>query len=159
MLAAMPTHRALPQTELHRAVKRIAPFSRAFDLLREHVVITDSDAHVRYANAAAEQATGFSLHDMLGKNPADLWGGHMSKDFYARMWQRIKHERLPFAGDVRNVRKDGEESWQELRISPVVDTRGKILFFVAVESVVTERKKRERTREEMASVLLTLSYD
>lgn len=71
MLRAMPIRRTLSSAELRRAAKGIAPFVHAFDLMQEHVVITDGHAHILYANSAAERATGFSLRQMLGKNPAD----------------------------------------------------------------------------------------
>jgi PAS domain S-box-containing protein len=153
MLEFMSPHTILTEAELHKAVAHTAPFAHAFDLLQEHVIITDGDAHILYANTAAEKATGFSLSEMLGKNPADLWGGHMSKDFYQRMWQRIHHEHKPFSDEIRNIRKDGEEIWQELRISPVLDSSGKVEFFIAVESVMTERKNKELAHEDIISVI------
>lgn len=146
-------HKILSRVELRKAIGRVAPLARAFDLLAEHVVITDANAHILYANAAAERATDFTLSEMLGKNPADLWGGHMSADFYRRMWQRIKKEKQPFVGEVRNARKDGGESWQELRISPILDRQNTVSYFIGIESVITDRKRHERTREELASVV------
>lgn len=126
---------------------------RAFDLLKEHVVITDENANILYANKAVEQKTGFSVEEVIGKNPADLWGGKMAKDFYEKMWYAIKIEKKPFVGEVRNVRKDGKEYWQELHISPILDERGDVKFFIAIEPDISNRKKKEQFRDEFISMI------
>lgn len=146
-------HTSLSGSDLHEAVKRVAHLADAFDLLSQHVVITDADARIIYANAAAVQATGFSFPEMLGKNPADLWGGHMSEKFYTDMWERIKTEKKPFMGTVRNVDRDGKEVWQELRISPVLNDAKEVDCFIGVEGVVTEHLKKDTAKEDIASVI------
>ncbi|MFY9457809.1 MAG: PAS domain-containing sensor histidine kinase, partial [Candidatus Spechtbacterales bacterium] len=109
--------------------------------------------NILYANKAAEKNTGFSAEEMLGKNPADLWGGNMPKGFYADMWHKIKDLKQPFVGEVRNKRKDGTERWMELHISPILDTDGSVKFFVGIEPDITDRKTRERFREEFLSII------
>lgn len=131
----------------------LEPIKRAFDLLKDHVVITDENANILYANKAVEQKTGFSIEEVIGKNPADLWGGKMAKDFYEKMWYTIKTEKKPFVGEVHNVKKDGKEYWQELHISPILDERGEVKFFIAIEPDITERKKKEQFRDEFIAMI------
>jgi PAS domain S-box-containing protein len=66
---------------LRGLMDRLAPLKKGFDMLGDHAVITDTDAHILYANKSAERTTGFSLEEMLGKNPGDLWGGAMPQEF------------------------------------------------------------------------------
>jgi len=124
-----------------------------FDLLDDHVVITDKDANILYANQAVEKHTGFPAHEIIGKNPADLWGGNMEREFYKKMWQCIKVEKKPFLGEVRNTRKDGVEYWQDLYISPVVDKDGQVKFFIGIEPNITERQAREKFRKDLLAGL------
>ncbi len=138
---------------LRGLMDRIAPLKKGFDLLGDHVVITDADAHILFANKAAERNTGFVLEEMLGKNPADLWGGNMPKAFYEHMWHAIKAEKKPFTGEVENKRKNGTRYWQEIHISPVLDAQGDAQFFIGIEPNITDRKEKEKFRDEFASLL------
>src|SRR3989344_6133000 len=108
-------------TNFNRLLTELTPLENGFDLLNDHVVITDENANIIYANRAVEKNTGFPLNEIIGKNPADLWGGNMTKDFYERMWYTIKTEKKPFVAEVQNKRKDSTLYWQELHISPVLD--------------------------------------
>ncbi len=144
---------ALAQSDLDRLVDAIAPIKTGFDLLDDHVIITDADAHILYANKAVARNTGFSNEETLGKNPADLWGGQMPQEFYERMWRTIKTEKQPFVAEVHNRKKDGTSYWQELHLSPILDERGDVRFFIGVEPNITNRKAKEKFRDEFVSIL------
>ncbi len=129
----------------------IHPLKVVFDQMGDHVVITDENANIVYANKAVERHTGFPYQESLGKNPGDLWGGKMPKEFYEKMWYRIKVEKEPFVGEVKNERKDGSAYWQELRITPVLNSGGDISYFIGIEPKITERKDRDEARENFVS--------
>ena len=143
----------LSEERLRNYLEVVRELGVAFDLLDDHVVITDPDGNIIYMNEAAERNTGFFREEAFGKNPADLWGGNMSQEFYERMLQRIKVEKLPFVGEARNRKKDGTEYWQELHISPVLWENGDIKFFIGVEPNITKKKEKEKFREEFSSML------
>ena len=149
----MPFRAYLPKDELESLRGNIAPLKDAFDLLADHVVITDKNGIILYANEAVERNTGYAVEEMAGKNPGDLWGGAMSQEFYEHMWRVIKDEKKPFTGEVRNRRKDGVEYWQELHITPVLDESGEARFFIGIEPNITDRKEKEKFREEFTSIL------
>lgn len=149
----MTLRTSLSKNELNQLIEQVEPLKNAFDILSDHVVITDENANILYANKAVERNTGFSVDEVIGKNPADLWGGKMSKDFYEKMWRTIKIEKKPFVGEVKNVRKDGKEYWQELHISPILDTHSKVKFFIGIEPNITDRKKKEQFRDEFISIV------
>lgn len=124
-----------------------------FDRVGDHVIITDENANILYANKAVEQVTGFAGQEIIGKNPGDLWGGQMGKDFYEKMWHTIKDEKNFFVGEVQNKRKDGTMYWQELHISPILDPAGNIRFFIGIEPNITDRKEKEKFRDEFISIV------
>lgn len=138
----------LSEHELAEAREEIRPLTDGFDLLGDHVVITDAKGNILYANKAAEQHTGFSLSEMLGKNPGDLWGGIMEKKNYEAMWHVIKVEKKPYRGEVQNRNKAGELYWQELSIFPVLDEQGEAKFFIAIEPDITIRKVFEKNTKQ-----------
>ncbi len=114
-----------------------------FDLLPDHIVITDPNGNVVYANKAVQRQTGFSPDEVLGHNPGDLWGGQMPEEFYKQMWQTISNDKLPWAGEVKNIRKDGQEYWQELRVTPVLGEDGEVAYYIGIEPDITARKSKE----------------
>ncbi len=140
-------------TELDKNINDITALKQGFDFVDDHVIITDENANILYANKAMERDTGFSINEVIGRNPADLWGGKMPREFYENMWHKIKEEKKPFIGEVQNIRKDGAEYWQELHISPILDKDGNVRFFIGIESNITERKTRDQFREEFVSIL------
>lgn len=52
-----------------------------FEKSDQHVVITNRDGIIVYANAGAERHTGYRKEEMMGQSPGKLWGGNMSKEF------------------------------------------------------------------------------
>ena len=149
---SMP-RRTLPKKALTKARRSVRDLVRGFELLSDHVVITDSDGRIVYANSAASKNTGYSIDEMLGKNPGDLWGGQMPKEFYRELWQRIKIDKKPFIGEMKNKRKDGTLVWQEVRISPVLGPDGEAAYFIGIEPAISDRKQSEEFREQLLSVI------
>ena len=136
------------EDELQDLQIEILPLTEAFDLVTDHVVITDSEANILYANKGVEATTGFSHMEIIGKNPGDLWGGHMPKEFSEDMWHTIKTLKRPFQGEVENHNKDGDSYWQELRIFPILDHEGEVKFFIAIEPDITVRKVVEGHKQQ-----------
>ncbi len=149
----MPQRTALSKNEFDALFSRVGPLKEGFEFLGDPVIITDEHANILFANKAMEKNTGFSREEVLGRNPGDLWGGQMPKEFYKDMWKEIKEKKLPFVGEVQNKRKDGTLYWQELHISPLLDEHGKVKFFIAIEPNITDKKEREKFRGEFISVL------
>ncbi len=143
---------SLLESDLNRYLMTIQDMKRGFDAVSDHVIITDSNGNILYANQAAERNTGYSQGEMMGKNPGNLWGGGMPRDFYEKMWDAIKVKKQPFVGEVRNKRKDGTEYWQEIHISPVLWENGDIKFFIGIEPDITEKKEKEVFRNEFISI-------
>ncbi|MEI7890843.1 MAG: ATP-binding protein [bacterium] len=124
--------------------------SEAFD----HIIITDADGIILYMNKAAEKITGFSSKEVLGKKAGskELWGGRMDSIFYQNMWKTIKQDKKVFAGEITNVRKDGQEYQAMGSISPIMGDNGAVKFFVGIERDTTKEKEIDRMKSEFVSV-------
>ena len=64
-----------------------------------------------------------------------------------------KRQKNPFVGEVKNKRKDGTDYWQEIHISPILAENGEVIFFIGIEPNITDRKKKEKFREEFISII------
>lgn len=133
---------AASEENLRKKTEELRKFQQAADTSFDHVIITDPDGYILYANHTAELFTGYTREEMSGKTPS-LWGQQMSKEFYETLWRTIKIEKNSYAGELTNRRKDGTKYLTTLRVAPILDEQGKIQFFVGVERDITEERKSQ----------------
>lgn len=136
---------------LRQRTEDLQKFRLAVENSYDHIIITDLDGNIVYANRATEKITGYSVNEMLGKKPS-LWGKQMDQQFYKKMWHTIKDEKKTFVGEVNNKRKNGQEYFADVYISPILDENDNIKFFVGVERDITEEKKINQTKNEFISI-------
>lgn len=130
------------RSKLEQQRDELEKFQMAVEKSFDHVVITDTNGTVLYANHAAEILTGYSKEEMVGKTPA-LWGKQMPQEFYDTFWRTIKEERSPYAGELTNRRKDGAKYLSSLRAMPILDEQGKVKYFVGIERDITEERESQ----------------
>ncbi|MDA1337491.1 MAG: PAS domain-containing protein [bacterium] len=66
-------------TDLSVKNKALQELKRQLEAYQDHLVITDIDSVILYANPAAQKHTGFLREEMIGKKPSQLWGGTNAK--------------------------------------------------------------------------------
>lgn len=122
-------------------------YKLALDSASNHIVITDINGVVVYANKSVQNLTGYDLSEILGKTPR-LWGGKMGKDFYENFWNEIKTHKKVFSGLFSNRRKNGEIYSAQATVSPIIKEDGELVGFVGVEEDVTNEIHGKKEREE-----------
>lgn len=127
-------------------------FKLAVESSFNHIVITDANGGILYANRSAEKMTGFSAEEMMGKTPA-LWRKQMPEDFYGKFWGAIKQEKKPFIGEVTNRRKNGDTYLASISVSPILNKQGEVTFFVGIERDITDERKHQDDIERHAHEL------
>ena len=128
--------------------KDLEKFKLATDNASDQIVITDPEGITLYINPATERLTGYETKEIMGKKVGTLWGSLMPKEFYQDMWKTIKTDKRIFIGELRNRRKNGELYDAELRISPVLDKKNNVLFFVGIERDVSVEKRLVKEKDE-----------
>ncbi|OGM31158.1 hypothetical protein A2803_01640 [Candidatus Woesebacteria bacterium RIFCSPHIGHO2_01_FULL_44_21] len=113
-------------------------FKLAVESSFNHIILTDINANIVFANKGAEIITGFTNKEMVGQTPR-LWGGLMAKAFYEKMWQTIKNEKRPFEAEIKNRRKSGEIYQTITRISPIFDKTNGLIGFMGTEEDISRR--------------------
>lgn len=142
------------EEKLRINTQELMNFKLAIESTSDHIVMTDPDGIVVYGNKAAEKLTGFSLEEMKGQTPR-LWGKQMSQKFYDEMWDTIKNKKQTFAGEIMNRRKDGSLYPVEARISPILNEKGDVKFFIGVErDISSEKKLADQLRKERDKIEL-----
>ncbi len=129
-------------TERKQAEEELRKLSRAMEQSPATVVITDIRGNIEYANPKFLETTGYTPEEALGKNPRILKSGYTSAEDYRDLWKTIKAGG-EWRGEFLNKKKDGELYWESASISPIRDSDGTILHFLAVKEDITERKRAE----------------
>lgn len=108
------------------------------------IVITDVQGTIQYVNPFFEQTTGYTLQEVIGKNPRILKSGHQPLEFYRQMWKTIANGQV-WRGEFLNRRKDGSLYWELATIAPVKDENGKIVNYVGIKEDITAQKELRET--------------
>lgn len=106
------------------------------------VFLTTPQGDIVTANPAFERITGYSVSEVLGRNPRLLASGHHDSDFYRQMWHDILQDGH-WDGEIINKRKDGKLFYGILNINAVLDDNGQLKHYVGVTVDITERKGYE----------------
>lgn len=134
---------AQSEHDLSHKTLELEKFQQAADASFDQIAITNPDGIILYINDAGEEITGYSKEESIGKNPGKLWGGQVARDVYEKMWNTIKVDKSPYAGEITNKRKDGEKYLASIRISPILDKKGDVKFYVGVERDITEEREAQ----------------
>lgn len=143
-----PYRKNFSQPELNY-IEKLWP---AIEDTSDHIIITDPKGLILFVNKGAENMTGYSKEEMLGRNPR-LWGRQMSRDFYEKMWQTIRMAKKRFVGEVNNVRKNGERYVAKISITPILNDKDEIVYFVGTETDITREKELEKQRQDFISIV------
>ncbi len=106
------------------------------------IIITDPGGGIEYVNPCFEKITGYTFAEAVGQNSRILRSGEQDNSFYRNLWETISSGKN-WKGQFHNRRKDGSLFWESATISPVFDSSGRIVHFIAIKEDITERKALE----------------
>jgi PAS domain S-box-containing protein len=96
-----------------------------------------------YINNAYTKMTGYSLEEVAGKSPAILQGPKTDKAELRRIGDCLKRFE-PCTMEVINYKKNGEEFWSSISLSPIADKSGIYTHWIAIKRDTTEGKILEK---------------
>ncbi len=113
--------------------------SRALEQSPSSIVITTPDGTIDYVNPGFVKTSGYSVEDVVGKNPRLLKSGLTAPEEYQAIWRVIGAGGI-WRGEFHNRRRDGSLYWVAASISPIRDEDGVTTHYFAVEEDITELK-------------------
>ncbi len=144
----------IQRQKIENQFSELKKFKLAVEYASDHIIITDPEGIILYANNAAETITGYSKEEMIGKKAGskDLWGGQMNSKFYKNLWDTINHKKKVFSGEITNKRKNGQIYISLSKISPVLNGKNEVIFFVGIERDITHEKEVDKMKTEFISL-------
>jgi PAS domain S-box-containing protein len=129
-------------TERKRAERKMLRLIAAVEQTADSIVITDTEGTIEYVNPAFERISGYTRAEAAGQTCRILKSGQTAKEVYEQLWATIKRGAV-WTGHLTNRRKDGSLYQEHATISPVRDSSGEIINYVAVKQDITQRVQLE----------------
>lgn len=129
-----------------RIVKRreaddeILKLSHAVEQNPTSIVITNANGNIEYVNKKFSELTGYTFEDVKNKNTRILQSGMTDRKIYENLWETILSGK-PWRGEFLNKKKNGDLFWEDSIISPILNSNGDIVNFVAIKEDITEKKE------------------
>jgi two-component system cell cycle sensor histidine kinase/response regulator CckA len=128
-----------------RADERLRRLDRAVTGSGEIVFMTDTAGVITFINPAFTEAYGYTPEEVAGKTtPRILKSGRVAPEAYKAFWATLLEKRAA-QWEILNKTKDGRLLTVEASASAILDERGKITGFLALQRDITERKQAEET--------------
>ena len=138
--------------EFKRIEEQLQKYQCAVEQNPASIMITDINGIIEYVNPMFSKITGYSLEECIGQNPRMLKSGQTSAEEYADLWQTITSG-ATWHGQLCNRKKNGDQYWESISISPVINDLGIVTHFVASKVNVTDNKLVEVTLEQERRLL------
>ncbi|PJZ70450.1 histidine kinase [Leptospira perolatii] len=148
------THRAEVENSLKSSVKTLSDFQTALNAV-SIVAITDKKGIIIYSNDNFCKISGYSKEELLGQTHRIVNSGYHTKEFFTELWKTISKGKI-WKGEIKNKTKEGRYYWVDTTISPILDTKGKPIQYLAIRNDITERKEAEEKARQAENNLKTL---
>lgn len=112
---------------------------KIFENVNEGIMMTDKNKKIISVNPAFEFVTGYSVEEVVGKNPSILQSGIHDLSFYLTMWETLYNNGV-WQGEIWNRRKTGGVYPEWLTIMAVKDPAGEITNYCGIFTDLSERK-------------------
>lgn len=132
-------------SEQRRIENEMITFRHVIHLSPLPIMITDPNGIIIYANKKFCECTEYPLDEVIGKNPKFLKSGKHSTEFYRNLWGTISKGETWF-GQVCNKTKTDKLYWEKQLISPVMDNKKQVMFYVCMRIDDLEKRKADKAK-------------
>lgn len=142
-------------TERKKIEKDLKLLSLVASRIDNAVYIGNDEFKAMWVNKAFENQTGYTLADLEGKAPVELFvGTQQDRELLQEMMENLTKGTYTH-NEVKLNRKDGDEFWASIHATPISDSSGELTQIVAIINDITIRKTAELQRDELLQTLET----
>ncbi len=137
---------------LEKLTTDLEKFQLAVEKASDLITIADAEGNILYVNEAAREITGYTKKEIIGEKAGLIWGAEGDRKFYENLFKTIALDKKNFTGEFVSRKKTGEKYYTKIRVSPILDDDKNVIFFVGIETDVTNEKEIDRAKTEFVSV-------
>lgn len=100
------------------------------------LVVTTASQQILWVNKGFTQMSGYSKSFAVGRKPSFLQGEKTCGHTSSRIREQLQAQ-VPFTETVLNYRKNGQLYLCQVSITPLVNSRGELTHFIALEKELT----------------------
>lgn len=123
------------------------------------VILSDPDlpdSPIVYANKAFETLTGYSQEETIGFNCRFLQADDQNQEASKQISEAMKKQES-IEVTIRNYKKDGTLFYNRLKITPLLDKKGRIIYYLGVQYDMTEQVEANNEIRELNAIIAMLS--
>lgn len=129
----------LDVTAKKRDAVLIQKLSKAIEQSPVSIIITDATGRIEFANIAFTALTQYSLSEVVNKPPRIFNPFHLVSGDYRSMWVNLKEGKV-WKGEFLNRRKDKSTYWEDVTISPLMNSHGAITNYILIMDDISDKK-------------------
>lgn len=103
---------------------------------------TDLKGLVTDVSAAFCKNSGYKKEELIGKSLGILRDPATPSELYKDLWRTITNDRV-WAGELKNIKKDGSAYWVSLTINPIFNEKNEKIGYTAIKQDITNKKLLE----------------
>lgn len=119
-----------------------------FEQCGDGLIITDSENRIIHANQSVTKITGYTIDELLGKNPDVFKSQRQGVRFYQSMWKSLRSSNT-WHGGIWNRIKDGSIVPMWLSISCMRNSQGKVMNYFGIFNRVSEQDRQSTSDEHL----------
>jgi len=115
---------------------------------KDSVLVTEAEPFdepgpkIIFVNEAFCRMTGYTPQELIGKTPRILQGPKSDRKKLDEIRKSLQNWE-PFESELVNYKKNGEEFWINLSVTPLANKKGWFTHWIAVERDITEQKEND----------------
>jgi len=114
------------------------------------------DSPIIYANKAFERLTGYSQQEIIGHNCRFLQGDDRNQPARNQISEAMKnHDAVEVT--LRNYKKDGTLFHNRLKITPLLDRKNRVIYYLGVQYDITQQVAASNEIKELNELLAAIS--
>jgi PAS domain S-box-containing protein len=129
--------------------------SQILDTVVNGVTLSDPDQPdnpIVYANAAFELITGYDRDEIIGRNCRFLQGEDRDQPEIVTIREALREQRSVTV-TLRNYKKDGSLFYNRFTIRPLLDPKGRLIYYLGIQYDVTDQVMAEQELARLNALL------
>ncbi|MDP2303199.1 MAG: PAS domain S-box protein [Ignavibacteria bacterium] len=123
-----------------KAEEQLLKFMWAVEQSPTAILVLEIDGKIQYANKKYFELTGYTTDEVIGLKPKFIDSDKLDLD-ESMILGKVKQSSQLWKSELKNRKKNGEEFWTSLYITPITNLNGEITNFLCVQEDITEKKK------------------